>query len=211
MVLRASALVIMGCIAAQAQTPRPTIAVAPLAVSGATPQEATQIADALATALQGSGKVRLLERAQTDRILAEQGFQTSGACEAGTCALEMGKMLGVERLVIGSIGHVGRTYQLNLRLVEVGTGEVVASSTRQGSAPLDRITRSLVDLASRDLVSGGAPPGDARPQGNHAWIWWGAGALAVVGTTTAVVLVASETQDPPATTPPSPELRMTLP
>lgn len=198
-------------VAAGAQPPLPMLATSPLATTGTTGDEAAQIEAALATALQKTGKVRLLERSQADRIIVEQGFQASGACETGSCAVEIGKLLGVERLVVGSLGKIDRTYQLNLRLVDVGTGEVLASSTRQGPAPLGRITRSLVDLASRDLVSGGAPPGDARPSGLAPWVWWGAGALAASGVA-ATVLLSGESEAPqPTPSPAAPELRMTLP
>ncbi len=198
-------------VAAQAPPHRPTVSVAPLASSGTTPEETSQIAEALATALQNTAAVRLLERSQADRILTEQGLQGSGACEAGTCVSEIGKLLGVERMVVGSFGLIDRTYQLNLRLVDVGSGEVLASSTRQGPAPLGRITRSLVDLASRDLVAGGAPPGDAQPSGTPAWIWWSTGALAASGVVAAAVLLSDETTDTPTPPPTDPELRLTLP
>lgn len=198
-------------VAAGAEPPLPLVATAPLATTGTTDNEAAQIAEALATSLQKTGKIRLLERSQADRILAEQGFQASGACDAGSCAVEIGKLLGVERLVVGSLGKIDRTYQLNLRLVDVGTGEVLASSTRQGAAPLGRITRSLVDLATRDLVSGGAPPGDARPSGLSPWVWWGAGTLAASGVAAAVILSGRTEDAQPAPTPADPELRMILP
>jgi hypothetical protein len=202
---------VAGSVCAQTPPPRPTVAVAPLAASGANPEETAQIAEALATALQNSGSVRLLERSQADQILAEQGLQASGACDAGSCASEIGKLLGVDRMVVGSFGLLDRTYQLNLRLVDVGSGEVLASSTRQGPAPLGPITRSLVDLASRDLVSGGAPPGEARPSGTPRWVWWSTGVLAASGMVAAAVLLSDETEDSPAPTPADPELRMTLP
>lgn len=209
--LRFLVALVAASVGAQTPPPLPTVAVAPLTASGSTAEETSQIADALATALQNSGSVRLLERAQADRILTEQGLQASGACEAGSCASEIGKLLGVDRMVVGSFGLIEQTYQLNLRLVDVGSGEVLASSTRQGPAPLGRITRSLVDLASRDLVAGGAPPGDAQPSGTPSWIWWSTGALAASGVVVAAVLLSDETTDTPAPTPPNPELRMTLP
>ena len=43
-------------------------------------------------------------------------------------AVEIGKLAGAEIIVTGSLSAVGSNFYLQLRLIEVETGEVVASS-----------------------------------------------------------------------------------
>lgn len=60
------------------------------------------VSDELVTALLETGKFRLIEREQLDKILAEQDFGTSGRVDSKTAA-EIGRILGVRYLVMGRI------------------------------------------------------------------------------------------------------------
>ena len=51
------------------------------------------------------GKFTVIERAQIEPVLKEQGFQQSG-CVSSECAVEAGKLLGVYQIVTGSIGKI---------------------------------------------------------------------------------------------------------
>lgn len=66
----------------------------------------------------------LLERSAMNEILHEQGFQQSGACDERTCVVEAGQLLGTDRMIFGSIGTLGDAILLNLRLVNVATGQI---------------------------------------------------------------------------------------
>jgi len=122
--------------------------------------EVDVIGESLASALITTGKVRVMERSRMDQILTEQGFQQSGACEGGDCAVQVGRLLGVDRLVVGSVGRVGETCALNLRTVDVGTGEVVGISSRTVQGGLEEVIRILPE-AARELV--GTPPSEPQP------------------------------------------------
>ncbi|MCB9496879.1 MAG: hypothetical protein H6686_08360 [Fibrobacteria bacterium] len=190
-------------------------AVLPLAVEGVSESEARQVGDALATALQNSGRVRMLERSRIDEILAEQGFQQSGACDQGECAVEAGRLLGVEQLVVGTLGRVGTSVQISARRIDVGTGEILASSTRKGPLPLDRVLSPLVELVEQDLLEGGGPAGDARPEGSRRWLWWAGGGAALAGAATAYVLLREDEASGSGSTQTSPvpdaDLQVVLP
>src|SRR5664279_4315863 len=152
-------LCIPGIVAAQdASVPKlPSVAVMPLQAKGVTIIDADVITDAIATQLQQSGTQRVLERAQMDQILKEQGFQQSGACEGGECALQMGKILSVDRILVGSVGLVGHTYTLNLRMVKVGTGEVLRSDMKSCRGSIDDVLTKLVPETVADLTGAPAP------------------------------------------------------
>ena len=60
----------------------------------------------------------LLERSQMDKILEQFDIQNLGCTEL-SCAVEFGKMLNVERIIIGSVSLVGSTYLVIARIVDV--------------------------------------------------------------------------------------------
>ena len=61
-----------------------------------------------------------------DEVLKEQAFQQSG-CVSSECAVEVGKLLGVENIITGSISRVGTIYSVEARAVSVGSGEIIKS------------------------------------------------------------------------------------
>src|SRR5450755_5159345 len=68
------------------------------------------ICDMLVTKLVQDGKYRVIERAALDKILAEQNFSNSDRADATTAA-KIGKILGVDAIIIGSITQFGRDDQ----------------------------------------------------------------------------------------------------
>ena len=111
------------------------------------------VADMLATALVKSGKFMVMERQELDRVIDEQKLGESGLVTAET-APKVGKLLGVELLVVGSITEFGTKENkisggismfgggisrktarcvVDIRLVNTTTGEVIATETEEGS------------------------------------------------------------------------------
>ena len=104
--------------------------------------------DEFTTQLQQSGKFTVIERAQLQSILAEQGLGASGAVAAST-APKIGKLLGVQLIFTGSItdfaikGGSGGAFglsvsatkaksTLDVRLIDTTTGEVVLTASGSG-------------------------------------------------------------------------------
>ncbi len=111
------------------------------------------VADMLASALVKSGKFMVMERQELDNVLSEQKLGESGLVTAET-APKVGKLLGVELLVVGSISEFGTKENrisggismfgggisrktaravVDIRLVNTTTGEIIASETKEGS------------------------------------------------------------------------------
>src|SRR5271166_103453 len=68
------------------------------------------ISDMLVDKLLKDGKYRLVERSALDKILAEQNFSNSDRADSNTAA-KIGKVLGVDAIIIGSITQFGRDDQ----------------------------------------------------------------------------------------------------
>lgn len=80
---------------------------------------------AIGARLLAMDRFQVVERSQVQKILSEQGFQESGACDGSDCQVQVGKVLGVDWILTGSIGQIPGGYSTNLRLLEVATGRVL--------------------------------------------------------------------------------------
>ncbi len=178
----------------------PVVAITDLQAHGISQGDAATITDALASNLQKTGKFRVMERSQMDQILKEQNFQQSGACDASQCAVEMGRILGLDRIVVGSMGLVGSTYSFNLRLVDVGTGEALRTTAGVHKGSIDEVLTDLVPAAVADLAgnkNGSGANGDAKK--TAVWPWVVSGAVVVGGGVAALLLMNSSSNSSPAT------------
>lgn len=139
---------------------------------GVTPGDADLLTDRLNAELFRTGIVNIIERAQMTEILKEQGFQQSGACTDNECIVQMGQLLGVEMMVYGSVGQMGSMYLVNLRSIDVSTGQMknVISEDIPGTIEdvvdnLHNIVRQLVGLEKEAVAKRvrSAPAPEAKP------------------------------------------------
>lgn len=150
------ALVCVLCmvVLSHAQDERPLIAISPLQAKKVDPEEVDLISEAMAGEFQNTGEFRVMERSQMDRILKEQGFQTSGICDGNECAVEVGKVLGIDRMVVGSVGRIGTMYVINVRMVDVASGEILGSVHRTEDRELKFVLTNLVPQVAKALSTG---------------------------------------------------------
>lgn len=127
--------------------PRLNIAVSELAADAVSPSDASVIANLLRGELVKTGAFNVVEKKNMDRILAEQAFQQTG-CTAQECAVKLGKLLNVQRMIVGSCGKLMDRYFINVRVVNVETGEAVFADEAKGSN-VDDIETGIRDMAAR--------------------------------------------------------------
>lgn len=126
------------------------IAVSTFSPSGVSESEALSLTDVLQTHLAQSGSFIIMERTEIDKVLKEQGFQQIGSCSETSCAVEMGQLLGVRYIVLGSIGLVGKTYTVNARLTDVRTGKIVRNVTELHKGSIDGlVTKVMPEVAGK--------------------------------------------------------------
>jgi tetratricopeptide (TPR) repeat protein len=70
-----------------------------------------------------SGIYRVIDRSNMEKILGEHKLQLSG-CVSGECIVETGQLLGVGKIISGTVSMVGNTYYMTLSLISVKTGEI---------------------------------------------------------------------------------------
>lgn len=142
----------------------PTVAVLPFQPMGVDSTQCQILSETLSYELLKTGRVRVMERSQIRSVLAEQGFSQSGACDATECALQVGRLLGVEGVVLGSVGKIGNTYALNLRQVSMSTGEIISISSQRTTGEMERLLERSVPSAARELFPGIDPVKNAQPK-----------------------------------------------
>lgn len=85
------------------------------------------VTDALTQAVFEGGNVRIIERANLEKILKEQKFQSSGLVDDNS-AKAIGKIAGVDYVCYGDMKDIGEEITVNARIVDVESGEVLAIS-----------------------------------------------------------------------------------
>ena len=88
------------------------------------------ISDCLRTHLVNTGKFIIVTRENMEQILKEQQFQLSG-CTSNECVVQVGQLLGVRKMFTGSIGKVGATYVINLKIIDMQSGKIERAETEQ--------------------------------------------------------------------------------
>jgi len=87
--------------------------------------DAEVLTETLRSQLSGSGWFRIVAREEMDKIMKEAQLQASDACDNTECAVEYGKILAAENMLIGTLGRLGQTYSMTLKMVSVESGETL--------------------------------------------------------------------------------------
>ncbi|OIO03408.1 hypothetical protein AUJ67_01195 [Candidatus Desantisbacteria bacterium CG1_02_49_89] len=88
------------------------------------------LSDYLRAQLFNSQRFTLVTRENMEQILEEQQFQLSG-CTSQECIIQVGKLLNVCKMFAGSVGKVGATYVIALKIIDVESGRVEKIETEE--------------------------------------------------------------------------------
>jgi len=190
------------CLFAQ-QPERLTLAVSDLQAQGVKESGAAVVSEQLRVELSKNTRIRLVERGQMQEILKEQGFQQTG-CTNDACAVEVGQLLGVKNMVVGSVGAAGSFTILTVRLIDVASGAVLVNESVRTKGGIDQVLISGIREGTARLnrqMFPDTPAAQARSRKGGAGkylLWGGAGAVLVGGGVAALVLFP-RTEEPSKT------------
>jgi len=122
------------------------IAVLELEGRGISATEVATLTDRLRGHLVNTSAFVVLDRGNMEEILKEFGFQQSG-CTSTECAVEVGKMLNVQKMVTGSIGHLGKTFTLDISITDVETSRIERSLSKDYRGEIDGLLEVLKVIA----------------------------------------------------------------
>lgn len=142
------------------------------------------ISDMLVDKLLKDGKYRLVERSALDKILAEQNFSNSDRADANTAA-KIGRVLGVDAIIVGSITQFGRDDQhTNVGGGGYGLGKFgIGGVGEHKSKAVVAITARVVNVSTGEILSSVQGMGESSRSGTSllggggGWSGGGGGAL----------------------------------
>lgn len=130
----------------------PTVAVLPFRdLSGQKASVGEAIRETVTSDLKTLGGVRVVERAELDRVLGEQHLQAAGEVDTATAA-RVGKLTGATLIAVGAYQAAASDVRLTARFVRVETGEIVGTAKVDGRARdflrlQDKVTAELLRSA----------------------------------------------------------------
>ena len=119
---------------------------------GMTNAECSLLSDTIRQEFFSSNRYRVVDRNNMDQILKEQGFQLQD-CTSQECAVQVGKLLGVEKMVVGTVGKLGQIFVVSLQLINVETGEIDSMASDKCPCTVEELLDQIKTLAQR--ISGG--------------------------------------------------------
>ena len=146
-VLMAIIITLMCATAAAAQ--KLTVSVMDLNVTeGLSAKEVVMLTDKLLNEFVNTGSYKVVERSKRDEILKEVGFQQSGACDQSSCLVQAGQQLGVQKMVGGTIGKMGSVFAVELRMMDVKTGEIDMAFSREYTGDVSALLKAMKEAAA---------------------------------------------------------------
>lgn len=129
------------------QWDRDNIAVADLRALALSSNEVSTLSERLRSIIAETDYFRILSEQDMKMVLETQQFQKTDACDDTQCLVELGRILAVERVIGGSLGKVGETFTITLRIVNVETGRLEVSATREWKGPSDKLLQLINETA----------------------------------------------------------------
>ncbi len=128
------------------------IAVMELQGTGLSEDNLAGLSNRLRTELFKTGEFTVIERSQMSLILKEQGFQQSG-CISSECAVEVGQLVGAEKIVVGDVDKIGNIFVTDIRLVDVATGKIEQIATTDcEECSISEVLRSSIFTTAQTLA-----------------------------------------------------------
>lgn len=129
------------------------------AEEGVSASVSRMLSDYLRTLLVNTNEFTIVTRENMEQVLKEQAFQLSG-CTSQECIVQVGQLLGVRKMFAGSIGKVGQTYQINLKVIDIESGKIEKAETELCPkceednlyTSLQSIVRKIVMVGPRQLT-----------------------------------------------------------
>jgi TolB-like protein len=108
-------------------------------------------------------KFRVIERRRLNKVLGELRFSMSDLIDPNK-AKQLGKMLGVEAIVVGTVSDLGNVVEVDARIIEVETNNILPGVT--ASISKNDTVKQMMEagrVRSATLTGSGLPTGSAPP------------------------------------------------
>jgi TolB-like protein len=127
----------------------PRIVVIPLNTINVSETDAESATEFFETSLLNTGTYSVIEQTNMIEILKGQGVTLSG-CATEECAIEIGQLLNVEQVVLGTLASIGGKYILTVKFIDVRKGVSLKAEKLEGSSLIemrDSVERLIGEVA----------------------------------------------------------------
>lgn len=144
------------------------LAVMDLQPKGVSKMYAATISDLLRSELVDTGQFIVIERSQMAQILKEQELQQTG-CTDNACAVEMGKLLSANKMLVGEVNQLGTAIMITIRVVDVekGVAEFSTNDKSENQNEIDKVTKKLVAGLTERITGKRVSRYEAAPAGYY--------------------------------------------
>ena len=111
-------------------------------------EQSEMLTNSFINAFQKRKRYKIMTRTQMKEILDEQTLQQSENCSDSGCAVEVGKILGVGKIIVGQVGKFEETFVIILHLVNVETSEEINTCERRFKGKMDQFFDVMPELAN---------------------------------------------------------------
>lgn len=143
------------------------VAVLDFEANGISNQEVKALTDRFRNEMFKFSQYDMMERGNMEDILKEQGFQMSG-CVSDACVVEVGKLVGVQQMVGGSIGRVGNVFTVSARIMSVESGQIIKTANYDHTGDIGNLLTSGMYKVAALLAGEEAGKRGAVAAGNTA-------------------------------------------
>jgi TolB-like protein len=167
-----SALLLPAAAQGQAQA---IVAVLPLNVGSLTPGDyagfGKGLQDMLIVDLANSGRYRVVDRSNIQRILEEQNLAKTGAIDPQT-AVKIGKILGAHYMITGSVmmaannDMIATAYAINVETSQISDGQKLQERSNDILGLVNRLNTRLISQMQLRPLGGNAPAPSTPPGGS---------------------------------------------
>jgi TolB-like protein len=134
-----------------------TVAILDFEGQGVDASEVQTLTERMRTEIGNTNAVRLIERKAVEKIMMEQGLQQSG-CTTDECSAEVGQLLGVQYMISGSIGKMGKSYTIDCKMFSVETSETVRTKSATHKGDVSGLLTEM-EILAWEIVGLDAPAG----------------------------------------------------
>ena len=133
-------------------------------LSGGVTEFGRLLSEELITKLSNTGDYTVVERLLLNKAIAEHKLQLQGIIDPKS-AKELGKILGVDAIISGTIADLGNSLRVNARVISTETGEVLSSAAV--SVNKDDTIKGLLAKASGEPTTSGSDGSSSPPDGKN--------------------------------------------
>ena len=167
---------------------RLTLAVLPFSAAGVKDYEAISLSNRLHSELVKTKRFQVVEIEKVEALLQEIAFHQSGIFREEYVA-KVGKMLGAQMIVTGSVGKVGNTYTVDVRIINVRNRRVIFAKTSNSTGKIDALLQLMNEIAWELAYPKSKQQQVTETKGGKNWLWIVGGTALVGGGITALMLL----------------------